>query len=744
MTQGFGEIDPGVDAPPLPELRYPARPELAVQFLDVLSGVPGSGQWSFQSFDDVELFDEVKQKWTGRKLPELAKLAHGAISGAAYLLQDLNNRGAGVFVTVNETDLRGRSSRNIQAVRALFIDKDDGPMDESRVTIPPSMRVRTPGGEHAYWLLAPGEHLDDWKPAQQVLIQHFQSDPPIHDLPRVLRLPGFWHCKRTPTLIDQVWYGDTTRRFTIAEVMRAYPRVRLVGGTKTSRPLSAASSAPTIEVGGRNVYLTSVGGSLRTRGVEHDAILIALRAENAALAEPLEEREVETIARSVARYEPTIDPTLNGALVDAMRASKAAAGTPGAILPPPPSWLQLLLVDQKGQPRSCASNATLILDNHPAWEAKIGVNVRAQEIVFLRPPPIEVIKGPFPRAFRDEDYTDVGVWLTTAQRLGDVNVRAAALAVASRRQFDPVVDYLDTQEWDGVRRLPNLMADYCGAHDAPPEYLAMVSVKWMIQCVARAMMPGCQADATLILEGKQGRGKTSFFRILAGQWLGEHPPREMGQKMQEFIRGVWIVEFGELSSFKKSEIEEVKSFLTLKVDRYRPAYGHTLGEWPRRCSFGGSTNGDLYLVDAENRRFWPVNTGRFDLEALARDRDQLWAEAVHYYDEGIPWQLTLQREIDLFSYQQAGRVLDDAIIDEIGAALEKGVRRDALAFPGMGNGPAWGIEPNAATVSVLEIAKHVFLSREHDPRLQARIITALRRLGWTRDRGTGRWVRGAK
>ena len=79
----------------------------------------------------------------------------------------------------------------------------------------------------------------------------------------------------------------------------------------------------------------------------------------------------------------------------------------------------------------------------------------------------------------------------------------------------------------------------------------------------------------------------------------------------------------------RADVNKVKMFASRKVDRARPAYGRHRIDRPRRCIFIGSTNDDEYLKDTTgNRRFWPFTPGDIDVEALRRDRDQLWAEAV--------------------------------------------------------------------------------------------------------------------
>ena len=98
--------------------------------------------------------------------------------------------------------------------------------------------------------------------------------------------------------------------------------------------------------------------------------------------------------------------------------------------------------------------------------------------------------------------------------------------------------------------------------------------------------------------------------------------------MIESLRGRWIIEAAELSGMRRADIEHLKAFLSRQVDRARLAYGRIVSEVPRQCVIVGTTNSLEYLRDTTgNRRFWPVRCQRFNITALRRDRDQLWAEA---------------------------------------------------------------------------------------------------------------------
>jgi predicted P-loop ATPase len=101
------------------------------------------------------------------------------------------------------------------------------------------------------------------------------------------------------------------------------------------------------------------------------------------------------------------------------------------------------------------------------------------------------------------------------------------------------------------------------------------------------------------------------------------------REQQELCEGVWFYEVAELSGLRSGEGEKVKAFVSRQEDKARPAYARRVEVRPRTCVFVGTTNDDEYLQDQTgNRRFRPIKTGRIDIEAFRRDRDQLFAEAV--------------------------------------------------------------------------------------------------------------------
>ncbi len=200
---------------------------------------------------------------------------------------------------------------------------------------------------------------------------------------------------------------------------------------------------------------------------------------------------------------------------------------------------------------------------------------------------------------------------------------------ARRDDFHPVVDYLAGLTWDGTPRLDGWMTTYLQADDG--DYTRAVGTLMLVAAVRRVRQPGCKFDEMVVLESEQGKAKSSALAVLAVKedWFSDDLPlNAKAQVVIEQTQGRWIIEAGELKGMKGRDVEHLKNFLSRRRDSSRMAYERLSQDVPRHFIIVGTTNDDNYLSDSTgNRRFWPVRVGDIDLDALARDRDQLWAEA---------------------------------------------------------------------------------------------------------------------
>jgi predicted P-loop ATPase len=199
-----------------------------------------------------------------------------------------------------------------------------------------------------------------------------------------------------------------------------------------------------------------------------------------------------------------------------------------------------------------------------------------------------------------------------------------------------VLDYLDGLKWDGKTRIDRWLTTYGGADDTP--YVSAVGRIMLVAAARRVRRPGCKFDEMPTFESPQGKDKSTALKVLAVEedWFSDDLPLTAdSQKVIEQTTGRWIVEVAELSGMRKANVEHLKSFLSRQVDRSRMAYGRLTTEKKREFIVVGTTNETAYLKDLTgNRRYWPVKTPIFDLAALRRDRDQLWAEAAAHEAAG--------------------------------------------------------------------------------------------------------------
>ena len=306
------------------------------------------------------------------------------------------------------------------------------------------------------------------------------------------------------------------------------------------------------------------------------------------------------------------------------------------------SWMDKFVRNNNGEPEKIIFNIALVLENDPRLKGKLALDEFANRGVVL---------GALPwnsetkmREWQEVDDSFLRSYLEHVYGLsGEKKVSDALLMVTSTNKVNAVRDYLQSLKWDGVKRLDTLLIDYFGVEDNI--YTRQVMRVALTAAVARAMKAGTKFDYTVVLTGKQGTGKTSFFTMLGKDWFNNSLNKYEGKDAAEVIQGAWIVELGELANMGKSEVDAVKHFLTKQEDIYREPYGRRTSKFPRRCVFFGTTNNPEFLRDKTgDRRFWPVETHastptKSVFKDLKKEVDQIWAEAYCMYVLGIELEL---------------------------------------------------------------------------------------------------------
>jgi len=285
-------------------------------------------------------------------------------------------------------------------------------------------------------------------------------------------------------------------------------------------------------------------------------------------------------------------------------------------------------------------NEMVILNNDPDFR-NFAYNELANRIQITGDVPWERPKDN--KYWRDADTAQLKALLDIRyQCFSSRNHDVSFTKIADDRRFHPIRDYLDgLPHWDTQTRTELLLIRYLKANDTP--YVRAVTRKAIVAAVARTYRPGIKFDSMLVTDGPQGIGKSTLFKILAGEefYSDTLSLTDMDDKSgAEKLQGFWIVEIGELAGMKKADIEKVKAFLSTADDKYRPSYGKTVESHPRQCIIIGTVNGERgYLRDITgNRRFWIVKVHQEEQAVnwtiTPEERDQIWAEAKYLYEHG--------------------------------------------------------------------------------------------------------------
>lgn len=300
------------------------------------------------------------------------------------------------------------------------------------------------------------------------------------------------------------------------------------------------------------------------------------------------------------------------------------------------AWLANMDVDRKGNYLGTINNIALILEHDPIFAGNLAFDEFRQQAMFRRDLPWRKLRGK--EVLTDKDMASIENYIEQVYKLSTgTRLIKGLLVVLEKVSFHPIVSYLGSLEWDGEKRLEEMLIKYLGAADTP--YVRAVTKKALTACVARVMEPGIKFDYVLTLVGEEGQGKSALWDRLGGKWFSDTFNMHMLQSKEAYeqIQGVWIIEIGELAGMAKAEVERVKGFISARMDNYRSPYGRNTEQRLRQCVFFASTNtSDFLKSQTGNRRFWPVATFEVTPEASVYDMgreivDQVWAEAVELY-----------------------------------------------------------------------------------------------------------------
>lgn len=289
-------------------------------------------------------------------------------------------------------------------------------------------------------------------------------------------------------------------------------------------------------------------------------------------------------------------------------------------------------------------NFEIVMDKDSRFAGKIRLNEFAQQPYLYGSVPWENENNC--RAWSSHDDSALFSLIQADYGLKSRQDFADALKnVSMRNKFHPVRELLDSLTWDGKEHIRSLLPEYLGAEDS--DYTYQVMRLWMLGAVSRVYKPGSKFDYTIILQGSQGIGKSTFLKLMAldDSWFNDSLDSLDSDKAVQSLTGSWIIELAELKSLARTAggVESVKRFLTATQDKYRIPYERRADTFYRQCVFAGTTNKDDFLQDETgNRRFLIIHTGftktsksLFTPEVMD-DIKQAWAEAVHIWKNEDP------------------------------------------------------------------------------------------------------------
>ena len=294
--------------------------------------------------------------------------------------------------------------------------------------------------------------------------------------------------------------------------------------------------------------------------------------------------------------------------------------------------------------RNSVKNIVLILKIDPLLKNAFRFNEFIQENEIVKDiPELRISKGYFDDAVIDEIINHIesssfyNNILFTSQ-----NVRSAINIICKENTYNPLINYLNDayKKWDGKPRLKYIFNTYLGADNSKVNHI--IAIHFFSNAVAQVFEAGRKNDEVLDLVGKQGTGKTEFFRRIAPLdfYTDNFTTFNKPDDLNEF-RLSFFINDDELAVSNKMTFEDVKKFASKKELTFRASYAHFPKTFKRRWVFVRTTNNLYYLRDLTgNRRFMPVLANKDKAKKSVfsiteDDKKQIWGEAVALYKKDI-------------------------------------------------------------------------------------------------------------
>ena len=604
--------------------------EVAQQFLEMFEG-----RITFQTFDDKG------------KNNNLARILHSDEDGDWSKLEDrlikANNLGCGIFFSVNETDGKGRTGKNIIKVRSLFVDLDeDGKEKLAKIMLdsfePHIVVQSSPGKYQVYWLFdsCPSGDFTNY---QKKMILKYGGDRAVHDLPRVLRVPGFYHQKNEPVIVGVVT-SNQVAPYKLPDFDFSIPKG--VNGVETLNGFldwdNEFDREHFIEEGAvkgeGNTQMYKYACSLRARNVEAPEAMVLMQAANTKFEAPLTQQELDSRLKSAWRHEEGYDEEeLEDESDEDIETDSEVVGDQG----------------EEGKEKE------VVKSGGKGTKSKKKKKKKKQKEVATVQEHIDLVLEHFGELRRDIFSDDLFYFDVTKKDWRQIaNQEDAIKAIAAVRMesvdlqyafhmFRCHLDYyrnslkprliIDIPEWDKVDRITTLCEAVTLEADCPffPEDFEQIVKEWMSKMFQRLYNPHIQ-NRVLVLKGGQGIGKDTWVGNLING-LERFAPELQGDLESKdtmiTLSSTVALRIAEFDRTSRTNISSLKFIITTPFVYVRAPYARKAENLACRCSFVATANVDDLLRDyTGNRRYivFPLDTIDWGYDTSKEYQMQLLAQ----------------------------------------------------------------------------------------------------------------------